>query len=217
MQPARFSDRAEAGRSLATALERFRADQPLILALPRGGVPVAFAIARALDAPLDVLLVRKIGAPGHEEFGIGAVVDGNPPVAEIDHLLVRLTQASPAYVEETVRRETAEIERRRRLYAGDRKPPALQGRTVILVDDGIATGGTARAALRALARAGAKKRVLAVPVAPADSAAELAEEADEVVCLRTPDPFFAVGEHYEDFAQTTDAEVVRLLQQSRRD
>lgn len=215
MQPARFSNRADAGRRLAAALDRFRADRPLILALPRGGVPVAFEVSRALDAPLDVLLVRKIGAPGHEEFGIGAVVDGKPPVAEIDDMLVKLTQASSAYIDATVRRETAEIERRRRLYSGGHEPPAVAGRTVILVDDGIATGGTARAALRALAREGAKKRVLAVPVAPEDSVTELEEEADQVVCLRTPNPFFAVGEHYDDFAQTTDEEVVRLLQLSR--
>jgi putative phosphoribosyl transferase len=185
--------------------------------LPRGGVPVAFEVARALDAPLDVLLVRKIGAPAHEEFGIGAVVDGNPPVAVVDDMLVRLTQASPAYVEATIRRETAEIERRRRLYVGDRVPSAPAGRTVILVDDGIATGGTARAALRTLARAGARKRVLAVPVAPADSLEELREDADEVVCLSTPEPFIAVGVHYDDFCQTSDEEVVRLLHESRRD
>jgi len=209
-----FSDRSEAGRRLAAALTRHKVDDPIVLALPRGGVPVAFEVAEALDAPLDVVLVRKIGAPGHPELGLGAVVEGAEPRLVLNEEIVRLVAPDPAYLAAEEARQLNEIDRRRRLYRGTSEPLAAHGRTVIVIDDGIATGGTMKAVLRALDRARPARRVLAVPVAPGDSIAALACEADEVVCLAIPDPFFAVGAHYHDFNQTTDEEVVALLQRS---
>jgi len=206
-----FSDRRQAGRRLAGALTGLKAESPIVLALPRGGVPVAFEVAQALAAPLDVALVRKIGAPGHAELGLGAVVDGTPPQVVLNDEIVRLVAPSPAYLEQEKARQIAEIERRRKLYLGDRAPVAPQGRVVIVVDDGIATGGTVKAVLRALAQATPARRVLAVPLAPAESLAALSAEAEEVVCLASPEPFLAVGAHYDDFRQTSDEEVVELL------
>jgi putative phosphoribosyl transferase len=208
-----FADRREAGLQLAAALMRLKERHPVVLGLPRGGVPVGFEVAQALDAPLDVVLVRKIGAPGHPELGLGAVVEGEAePVLNDD--VVRLVAPDPAYLEAEKRRQLAEIDRRKQLYRGGRPPLAVDGRVAIVVDDGIATGGTVKAVLRALARAKAHRLVLAVPVAPQESIEALAGEADEVVCLATPDPFFAVGAHYRDFSQTTDQEVVDLLRVS---
>jgi putative phosphoribosyl transferase len=206
-----FADRHEAGRRLAAAVAALRLADPVVLALPRGGVPVAYEVARALKAPLDLLIVRKIGAPGHAEYGIGAVVDGDDPQVVLNDEAVALLQPSPDYLDAETRRQFAEIERRRAAYLGDRPPIPLKGRNVVLVDDGIATGGTVRAALQALHKTGAKSITLAVPVAPADTMARLGKEADEVVCLSMPDPFFAVGQHYADFEQTNDEDVIRLL------
>lgn len=206
-----FADRRDAGRRLAAVLQHLRHADPVVLALPRSGVPVAYEVARALDAPLDVLLVRKIGAPLNPKFGIGAVVDGPEPQVFLDDALVRLVQSPPRYIEEAVARELVEIERRRKLYGVARTLISLAGRAVILVDDGIATGSTARAALRAVARQIPAWLVLAVPVASADTLAELRAEADEVVCLLTPELFGAVGAHYADFTQTSNEEVVGLL------
>jgi len=211
-----FADRREAGRTLAARLEPYEAQRPVVLALPRGGVPVAYEVAEALQAPLDVLFVQKIGAPGHEELGIGAVVDGEHPQVVLNAEIERLTGATPDYVEAEVRKELQEIERRRKAYLGGREPLPVRDRTVLLIDDGIATGGTVRAALQGLKRAGAHPVVLAVPVAPADSLPVLKGEADEVIVLETPEPFFAVGLWYADFAQTTDEEVVSLLEAARR-
>lgn len=208
----RFTNRRQAGRALASALERFRSPTTVVLALPRGGVPVGFEVAQALGAPLDVVLVRKIGAPGQPELGIGAVVDGPDPQVVLNEDVMAMVGADAAYFEAEKRHQLAEIERRRRLYRGERPPVPIEGRTVLLVDDGIATGGTARAALKALARAGAARVVLAVPVAPRSTIEELRDEADEIVCLSTPEPFYAVGNHYADFDQTSDSEVVELLQ-----
>jgi putative phosphoribosyl transferase len=164
---------------------------------------------------LDVLLVRKIGAPGHEEYGIGAVVDGASPQVVVDEAAARLAGANKDYIDRTVARELAEIERRRAAYrAGD--PAALKGRSVIVVDDGIATGGTARAALQALAESEAAQAVLAVPVAAADTIAFLRTLCDEVVCLAMPEPFYAVGAHYRDFTQTADEEVIRLIAEAKQ-
>lgn len=210
----KFPDRREAGRELANALARFFQSEPLIFALPRGGVPVAFEVAKALQAPLDLLMVRKIGAPGHEEFGLGAVVDGDDPQIVLNTEAMRVVNPPPGYVEAETQRQLKEIERRRRLYFGKRRPIPAKGRTVILVDDGIATGGTMRAALKAMHRTGALRIVAAIPVAPPDVIATLREEADEVICLREPEPFEAVGLHYIDFHQTTDAEVVQLLHEA---
>ena len=208
-----FLDRRDAGRQLATALLPLQLDDPLVLALPRGGVPVAAEVARALEAPLDLLLVRKLGAPGHSEYGIGALVDGDHPQLVLNEEAMRVIAPSPEYVEAEKQRQLLELERRRTRYFGDRAPLPVEGRTVVLVDDGIATGGTVRVALRALRATGASTIILAVPVAPADTLETLRPETDRTVCLETPAPFLAVGNHYADFTQTTDDEVIALLQQ----
>ncbi len=214
-RPIVFRDRRDAGRRLAEALTPGGRGDLLVLALPRGGVPVGYEVAQALRAPLDVVLVRKIGAPGNPEFGLGAVVDGPDPQTVLnDEAMARLDPPA-GYVEAEIGRQLAEIERRRGLYRGSRAPEPVSGRDVVLVDDGIATGGTARAALRALAKAGARHVTLAVPVAPPDVLESLRGEADEVVCLAAPADFRAVGLHYENFDQTTDEEVVRLLDEAR--
>jgi putative phosphoribosyl transferase len=210
----RFSDREEAGRLLAACLTHLKDELPVVLALPRGGVPVAAPIAAALQAPLDVLLVRKIGAPDNPEFGIGAVVDGARPELVVDDELVRQLGVSRDYIEQESRRQLAEIERRRTLYMLGRTPVDPAGRTVIVVDDGIATGGTVRVALRALALSGAGRRVLAVPVAPSDTAEALRALCDEAVFLDTPARFRAVGDYYRDFHQLDDDEVIALLDQA---
>ena len=216
VHPGRFTDRRQAGRELAAALRRFRADDPLILALPRGGVPVAFEVAQALGAELDIILVRKIGAPGHAEYGIGALVEGPEPQLVLNDEAVRMVRPPPGYIEAEKQRQTEEIARRREVYRRGHPVVPVADRTVIVVDDGIATGGSMKAVLLALARAGASHIVLAVPVAPADTLAELSALADVAVCLATPEPFRAVGLHYRDFDQTTDEEVVALLEASRR-
>jgi putative phosphoribosyl transferase len=210
-----FADRRDAGRKLAEALQSFAPDKPVILALPRGGVPVAFEVARALKAPLDILMVRKIGAPGHEEYGIGALVDGAAAQVVINEQAARATGASQDYIDGVVARELAEIERRRAAYRVG-LPISVTGRTVIVVDDGIATGGTVRAALQALARTGPARVILAVPVAPPDAVRELAAHCDEVICLASPSPFRAVGMHYRDFSQTSDGEVIQLLAEAQQ-
>jgi putative phosphoribosyl transferase len=210
-----FRDRREAGQWLSDRLGHLASSDPLVLALPRGGVPVAFEVARALDADLDLLFVRKLGAPGYEELGIGAVVDGADPQLVLNEEVVRQLAPSPNYVRSEMQRQLAEIERRRHAYLGNRAPMPVDGRTVILVDDGIATGGTVKAALKGLRKAHAGRIILAVPVAPASSVAELRGECDELICLAQPDPFFAVGAHYVAFDQTSDEEVVRLLDDAR--
>lgn len=210
----RFEDRRDAGRQLAAALARLGETEPLVLALPRGGVPVAFEVARALEAPLDLLMVRKIGAPGQEELGLGAVVDGAVPQVVLNEEVLAEVRPPPGYIEQQTARELAEIRRRRDVYLRGRPALPVRGRTIILVDDGIATGGTVRAALQALRRAEAGRIVLAVPVAAQEALDRLAQEADAVVCLAAPADFRAVGFAYRRFDQTSDAEVIRLLDAS---
>ena len=213
MDRAMFADRRTAGRQLAERLHHLRQDEPLVLALPRGGVPVGFEVARELDAPLDVLLVRKIGVPWQPELALGAVVDGADPQVLINEGLASALAVARSYITSETARQLTEIERRRRVYLGDKPPPALSGRTIIIVDDGIATGSTARAALRAVRKAGARRIVLTVPVAPEDTIEQLRAEVDDIVCLSSPSPFIAVGAHYSEFPQLADVDVIALLEE----
>ncbi len=210
-----FEDRADAGRRLADALLHLKGEAPIVLALPRGGVPVAFEVANALEAPLDVVLVRKIGAPGQKELGLGAVVDGAHPQIVLNQDIVSAVQPGDDYIRAESARELAEIERRRTLYRPGRPPLLVENRTVVVVDDGIATGGTVKAVLKALRESHPGKLILAVPVAPADSLPDLVRLADDVVVLATPEPFYAVGAYYRDFTQTSDEEVIDLLARAR--
>jgi putative phosphoribosyl transferase len=205
-----FTDRVEAGRFLASKLSEY-ADHPevLVLALPRGGVPVAFEVARALRAPLDVFLVRKLGVPGHPELAMGAIASGGVRVLNED--VVGALGISRDVIEAVAAVEEQELERRERIYRGGRPPPDVRGRTVILVDDGLATGSTMRAAVAALRQHGPDRIVVAVPVGAPETCEEFRSEADDVVCARTPEPFYAVGLWYGDFSQTTDEEVHDLL------
>lgn len=211
----RFQDRADAGRRLAQACHNYRGVGALVLALPRGGVPVALEVARALDADLDLLMVRKIGAPGHPEFGVGAVVDGHEHQIVLNDEVVAGLGISSDYIEMVARRELAEIERRRAQYCGGRPPIALQGRKVIIVDDGIATGGTLRAAIKGVRKAGVAQVIVAVPVAPSEAYTTIAPLVDDLIILSAPVDFIAVGAHYDDFTQVDDEEVVALMERRR--
>ena len=208
-----FSDRAEAGKALARKLAAY-AGRPdvLVLALPRGGVPVAFEVAKALDAPLDIFLVRKLGVPGHEELAMGAIASGG--VRVLNRRVVNGHGIDADTIERATREEARELARREQLYRGARPFPKLTGKTVLLVDDGLATGATMRAAVAAVRTLKPARVVVAVPVGPTDTCAVLAREADAVVCVTMPEPFFAVGQGYEKFSQTTDDEVRRLLMES---
>jgi predicted phosphoribosyltransferase len=215
-----FANRDEAGRRLADAVRRRLGEagpdeRRLVLGLPRGGVPVARHVARALDAPLDVLTVRKLGAPGHEELAMGAIASGGIQV--LDRGLVDRLSVSEARLQEIVAREQNELRRREEAFRGGREPLTLAGTTAILVDDGVATGATMKAALDAVREAGAARVVVAVPLAPDDTLRELRATADEVVCLETPSPFWAVGQGYRDFPQVQDDEVRRLLHDAREE
>ena len=206
---AQFRDRTEAGRLLAARLSPFAAEHPVVLGLPRGGVPVAFEVAAALSAPLDVIVVRKLGVPDQPELAMGAI--GENGVRVVDDHILRITGVQPREVDRVERRERAELERRVARYRGDRARVSLQGRVVILVDDGIATGSTARAACRVARALGASRIVLAAPVGPPDVAQRVADDADEVICVSQPEDFSAVGGAYQEFAQTSDEEVEQLL------
>ncbi|MBM3506960.1 MAG: phosphoribosyltransferase [Alphaproteobacteria bacterium] len=210
-----FHDRRDAGRRLASVMRKFKSANPIVLALPRGGLPVAYDVAKELKAPLDILFVRKIGAPGHPDVDLGAVVDGAHPEIVLNDSVVRMLAPDQAHIDAETRRELAEIERRRTLYLNGREPPEARGRTVIVVDDGVATGGTVKAALKAIDRHKPEWLVLAIPVAPPQALLDLQSAADEVVCLSSPEPFWAVGAYYQDFTETTDEEVMALLGANR--
>jgi putative phosphoribosyl transferase len=206
-----FIDRSDAGRRLAQALLRYRERRPVVLALPRGGVPVAAEVAAALDAPLDLVLVRKIGVPMQPELAMGAVVDGGSPIVVRNDDVIALAGVGEAEFRAIRDRELVEIERRRKLYVGDRRPVDAAGRTAIIIDDGVATGATTRAALRATRVRAPARLVLAVPVAATDTLAALGAEADDVVCLEDHRSFGAIGFYYADFRQLSDQEVKDIM------
>lgn len=209
-----FVDRVDAGRRLAAALRHLRDEPVVVLGLPRGGVPVALEVARALGAPLDVIVVRKLGVPFQPELGMGAI--GEDGVRIINHEVVGLAGVSEPGLATVEGRERAELERRARRFRGDRPRVPLEGRTAVIVDDGIATGSTARAACQVARAQGAARIVLAVPVAPVGWTARIGHDADEFVCLETPEPFWAIGQFYDDFSQTSDEEVIACLQAGQR-
>lgn len=211
-----YRDRHDAGKRLAELLRAY-AHRPdvLVLALPRGGVPVAYEVARALNAPLDVFIVRKLGVPGHEEFAMGAIASGGVRVLNDD--VIHALRIPAQVVEAVATREQRELERRERLYRDGRPAPDVKGHTVILIDDGLATGATMRAALQALRQRGPARLIVAVPVAAPSTCLELRSEADDVICARTPDPFFGVGWWYQNFEQTSDEEVHNLLAQAAQE
>ncbi len=208
-----FRDRADAGRQLLQRLGAYKGrPDVLVLGLPRGGLPVAYEVARGLGAPLDVFVVRKLGVPGQEELAMGAIATGGVRVVNRD--VVEALLIPPAVLDRVAEQERRELERRERSYRGDRPEPEVAGRTVILVDDGLATGSTMRAAVAALRQQGPARIVVAVPVAAPSTCEELRREVDEILCFATPEPFMAVGRFYDDFSQTTDEEVRERLEET---
>jgi predicted phosphoribosyltransferase len=212
MEP--FSDRIDAGRQLAAALKDAVGKDAIVLAIPRGGVVVGFEVAQTLNILLDLIIPRKIGAPNNPELAIGAVTEDGTII--LDDKLVQYLQVSKQYVKEESERQRLEIERRLKLYRGDAPYPSLKNREVVIVDDGVATGSTMKAAVVSVRKRGAKTIMVAVPVGPSSTVEELKKEADDVVCLHEPEPFYAIGQFYEDFSQTSDEDVRRLLGLSRQ-
>lgn len=206
-----FHDRFDAGRRLGALLQHLKEKDPVVLALPRGGVAIGREVARGLGAPLDIVLVRKIGVPWQPELALGAVSDGAEPQIFIDAAMQKALAIPDDFLREETARQLTELERRRRIYCADRPPVAVEGRTAIVVDDGIATGATMRVALRAVRRRKPSQLVLAAPVAAPETLAALKDEADEMVCVATPAGLGAIGYYYEDFHQMSDAEVTQLL------
>ncbi|PYI99624.1 MAG: phosphoribosyl transferase [Verrucomicrobia bacterium] len=205
-----FANRSEAGRLLAEKLEKYaNRNDVIVLGLPRGGVPVAYEVAKRLHVPLDVFIVRKLGVPGFEELAAGAIASGSVRVLNED--VMRAIPYGDAAIEAVTAKETVELQRREQIYREGRPAPDLRGNVVMLVDDGLATGATMRAAVKALRQSGAAKIVVAVPVGPPDTCREIAQEADETICLSTPEYFQAVGQYYQDFSQTSDDDVRKLL------
>ena len=210
-----YRNRSDAGKRLAWELAGYRSEDPLILALPRGGLAVAAEIARAFDAPLDLILVRKLGVPMQPELAMGAIIDGAEPYVVRNEDVLALLAISEEEFGQICERELAEIERRRALYLKDRPRAELKDRVVIVVDDGVATGATTRAALQAVRKRSPRKLVLAVPVAPTSTLEELSGEADDIVCLQSHEPFYAIGLYYSDFHQVSDKEVIDVLSKVR--
>ena len=206
-----FRDRSEAGARLAEALEHLADEDVVVLGVPRGGVEVAAEVARIRGRPLDIVVPRKVGAPFNPELGLGAIAPG---VRVLDEGMLRTLNVDPEYLEREIAAQEEEIRRRMDAYRRGRPPVDLRGKVAVIVDDGVATGGTAAASVRWARAQGASRVILAIPVAPREAVAKLSKEADEVVCLATPEPFFAVGQWYERFSQTSDEEVVRLLEHS---
>ena len=211
-----FENRRDAGRRLGEQLRLLQLPDPVVLALPRGGVPVGLEVSRALGAPLDLLLVRKIGVPFQPELAVAAVMDGASPVIVVEERVRAETGVSRAYIDQRAQQELKEIERRRALYLADRKPIARRRRTAILVDDGIATGTTVRAAIRGLRQRAPARLVLAVPVAPPETIDELKSEVDVIVCLLQPPMFRAIGLYYRDFHQLSDDEVIAMMREAQQ-
>jgi putative phosphoribosyl transferase len=207
-----FRDRQQAGRKLAEELLKLKLVNPVVLALPRGGVPVAAEIADVLNAPLDLVIVRKVGAPGNPELAVAAIVDGNPPDIVLNREIVEVYGLDDPELRALIARERPELERRRRVYRSGRPSPSTTDKTVVLVDDGAATGTTMKVAIRALQRRSPREIVVALPVAPPDVVLDLTREAGRVVCLSQPVRFYALGHHYHDFPQLSDEEVVNTLQ-----
>lgn len=210
-----FKDREEAGRELAARLVALGLHDPVVLALPRGGVPVAAEVAKALDAPLDLIIVRKVGAPGNPELAVAAIVDGDPPDIVLNREIVEAYRLDDAELAALVRKERPELDRRRIAYRGDRRAVSISGKTAILVDDGAATGTTMKVAIRAMKHRSPRQIVVALPVAPAETVADLSQEADRVVCLSQPARFRALGFHYLSFPQLSDEEVIATLRDER--
>ena len=208
----RFENREAAGKALAEAVAAKALPDPVVLALPRGGVPVAAEVARVLNAPLDLVMVRKIGVPWQPELAAAAVIDGKDAQIVVNEEVCALANVSRSYIDEMAKKELAEIDRRAKLYLKDRPRTPVAGRSVIVVDDGIATGTTMRAVIKALRLKGPKSILLAVPVAPPDAVEALRAETDDIVCLETPEPFYGIGLHYADFHQVPDEEVIKTLE-----
>jgi putative phosphoribosyl transferase len=209
-----FRDRVEAGRRLAEMLHPYGDRRPVVLAIPRGGVVVAHEVAQALGAPMDIIVPRKIGAPGNPELAIGAVAEDGTRI--LDDRLIRHMDVPEGYLVDESRRQIEEIERRMRRYRGDEPSIPLEGRVVIIIDDGVATGATIRAAIHSVRRRRPASIVVATPVGPMETVGKLREDADDVVCLSTPEPFYAIGHFYRDFSQVSDEEVVRILRSRER-
>jgi putative phosphoribosyl transferase len=212
-----FHDRQHAGRLLAAELAKLNLQQPVVLALPRGGVPVGAEVAKALDAPLDLVIVRKVGAPGNPELAAAAIVDGDPPDVVLNREIIEAHQLDDDELAMLVKRERPELEHRRLAYRGNRRSVSIAGKTVIVVDDGAATGTTMKVALRALKHRSPREVVVALPVAPPDTVADLRREAERVVCLSQPARFRALGYHYLNFPQLSDDEVIRMVRATAAD
>lgn len=209
-----FRDRQEAGQKLAAELAGLQLRDPVVLALPRGGVPVAKEVAKSLNAPLDLIIVRKVGAPGNPELSVAAIVDGDPPDVVLNREIIEAYSLDDAELAALINRERPELERRRLAYRGKRQPLSIAGKTAVIVDDGAATGTTMKVAIRALKRRSPREIIVAIPVAPPDTVAELAQEANRVVCLSQPARFHALGYHYLTFPKLTDVEITTALHEA---